>query len=622
MRQLAAVALIGLLTLLGAASSASAVTITNDTVTLGVNPQGDLNDLAADAGLTYNDTGNDGTIASSAAEGWGAGADGPLRFEGRANEQAGNDGYAVPVTFTSNATEAVSVVDILRDGAPALRLTQNFHPSPATPYLYEITTTLENLSDAPLTDVRYERVVNWQVEPTVAEEFVTINRGPTPPSRLIYSDDNGIGDNLPFSDKSAGTLNGPIDASTVDASYVDRGPADHGARFTFALGDLGAGESRRFFLYYGAAGDEAGADAAVSSAALELFSYGQPNVPDGDDEDTLADGPEQGKPTTFIAGFRGVGGSAVIPPTLSLTPDSGSSTAGGSHALTATLTNSGGTTVPGASIIFAVDGANATGGAGTTDANGQAGFAYTGGTAGDDTITACLDANDSGACDPAEITDTATKHWDELPPPPAVIVDAPPIVDPPAPVEPAAPSPAPEIGETVVAGAVSGTVRVKDDGGGFRSLRATQPIPVGSMVDATKGTVRLTSAANTDGATQTAEFYQGSFRITQTRGSRPITELALTGKLSCPTRKKGSRATASARRKKVRRLWGEGKGRFRTKGRYGAATVKGTKWLTEDRCGSTLVRVKRGRVSVRDAVKRKTVLVTKGHSYAARAKKR
>jgi hypothetical protein len=415
MRRLTAIVLVGLLTLLGLASSVSAVTITNDTVTLGVNPQGDLNDVGAVLGLTYNDTGNDGSIEGSPAEGWGTGADGPLRFQGRANEQAGNDGYAVPVTFTSNATDAVSVVDILRDGVAALRLTQDFHPAPATPHLYEITTTLENLTDGPLTDVRYERVMDWEVEPTATDEFVTINRGPAPPADLIYSDDNGFGDSFPFSDRDAATENGPIDEGTVDLDYVDRGPDDHGARVTFGFGDLAAGESRRFFLYYGAAGDEAGANAAVSAAALELFSYGQPDVPDGDDEDTLADGPEQGKPNTFISGFRAVGGSAVIPPTLSLTPDSGSSAAGGSHALTATLTDTGGTTVPGAKLIFAVAGPNAAGGAGTTDANGQAGFDYTGATAGDDTITACLDANESGACESNEVSDTATKHWDAPP---------------------------------------------------------------------------------------------------------------------------------------------------------------------------------------------------------------
>jgi hypothetical protein len=41
-------------------------------------------------------------------------------------------------------------------------------------------------------------------------------------------------------------------------------------------------------------------------------------------------------------------------------------------------------------------------------------------------------------------------------------------------------------------------------------------------------------------------------------------------------------------------LWGSGKGQFRTKGRYAAATVRGTIWLTADRCDGTFVRVRRG----------------------------
>jgi hypothetical protein len=127
--------------------------------------------------------------------------------------------------------------------------------------------------------------------------------------------------------------------------------------------------------------------------------------------------------------------------------------------------------------------------------------------------------------------------------------------------------------------------------------------------------VELTSASSAAGATQTAQFFQGAFVITQTRGAKPITQLALAGKLSCP---KAKGASTSAKKKKVRRLWGDGKGRFRTKGKHGAATVRGTKWLTEDRCGSTLVRVKRGTVSVRDFAKKKTVVVKKGKSYLAR----
>ena len=128
--------------------------------------------------------------------------------------------------------------------------------------------------------------------------------------------------------------------------------------------------------------------------------------------------------------------------------------------------------------------------------------------------------------------------------------------------------------------------------------------------------MRLTSASGPGGATQTADFYKGAFRVTQTRGNKPITQLALSARLSCG--KKGSKAQASAKKKKVRRLWGDGKGSFRTRGRNAAATVRGTKWLTEDRCDSTKITVKRGKVLVRDFLKRKNFLIKKGHSYVAR----
>jgi hypothetical protein len=77
---------------------------------------------------------------------------------------------------------------------------------------------------------------------------------------------------------------------------------------------------------------------------------------------------------------------------------------------------------------------------------------------------------------------------------------------------------------------------------------------------------------------------------------------------------------AAKKKKKKRRLWGDGKGRFQTKGKRSAATVVGTKWLVEDTCTSTLTRVARGKVKVTDFVKHKTVLVKKGHRYIARAR--
>jgi hypothetical protein len=189
--------------------------------------------------------------------------------------------------------------------------------------------------------------------------------------------------------------------------------------------------------------------------------------------------------------------------------------------------------------------------------------------------------------------------------------------DPPDPPDEPDVDPVPVLGTSVVAGVVSGTVRIKGRNGKFRTLRDDETIPLGSTVDATKGRVHITSAAG-GGKTQAGDFYQGMFVITQTRGAKPITQLALAGKLSCATKKKGKKATATAKKKKVRRLWGDGKGRFRTKGKHGAATVRGTKWLTEDRCGSTKVTVKRGSVVVRDFAKRRNKIVKKGRSYVAR----
>ena len=172
-----------------------------------------------------------------------------------------------------------------------------------------------------------------------------------------------------------------------------------------------------------------------------------------------------------------------------------------------------------------------------------------------------------------------------------------------------------------MAGKVSGTIRVKSRRGKFRRLGAGEAIPLGSTVDATKGKVRITAAAGPGGATQSALFFQGAFLITQSGGNeRPVTQLALSPKLSCAS--KGKKASTSAKKKKVRRLWGDGKGRFRTKGRHGAATVRGTKWLTQDTCGGTLVRVKRGTVTVRDFAKKKTVVVKKGRTYVARPRKK
>ena len=179
-----------------------------------------------------------------------------------------------------------------------------------------------------------------------------------------------------------------------------------------------------------------------------------------------------------------------------------------------------------------------------------------------------------------------------------------------------APLPPPVAGKTVNAKVRAGKVRFRLPGTtAFVELTAPQQLPMGTTFDTTAGRVTLTSAADTKGATQHAWFYEGTFTIGQTTGSAPITTLALAGAL--PVCAKGARAAAATR--KQRHLWGDGKGRFRTGGRFSAATVRGTRWVVIDRCDGTLTRVVRGTVTVRDRVRNKTVILHAGEQYLARA---
>jgi hypothetical protein len=184
---------------------------------------------------------------------------------------------------------------------------------------------------------------------------------------------------------------------------------------------------------------------------------------------------------------------------------------------------------------------------------------------------------------------------------------------------------------------ISGEVFYKPPAGGlaqtppgFLPLRGAAILPVGSIVETAKGRVELTAAAATSGGqTMKGQFYEGRFQIRQVRQGRRgakrrklFTQLPLQGgnfRSVCGT---GSRALAAQRKKrskkKVRHLWGDGKGDFQTRGRGAAATVRGTIWLTEDRCDGTLVRVRRGRVAVRDLRLRRTIILRAGQSYVAK----
>jgi len=198
----------------------------------------------------------------------------------------------------------------------------------------------------------------------------------------------------------------------------------------------------------------------------------------------------------------------------------------------------------------------------------------------------------------------------------------------------------PEPGKSVTVKVVSGEVFIKYPAGtatraaaGFVPLKGAAHVPINSTVDTAAGRIALTSAATTAGAVQTSDFYAGIFQVKQSvprrkRGAKAAaltTDLVLKGRsaaTACGPTQGGARAAAKRPPKTVLgELWGNGKGRFRTRGKHSAATVRGTIWLTQDRCDGTLTRVTRGTVRVEDFGRRRTVTVKAGQSYLARAQR-
>lgn len=220
---------------------------------------------------------------------------------------------------------------------------------------------------------------------------------------------------------------------------------------------------------------------------------------------------------------------------------------------------------------------------------------------------------------------------------------APPCVEPrtpPAPpVPPAAPgpepqsqvagiteaSPEPALGASGVGEPVSGKVLVQKPGDkAFSELRRSSKLPVGTTVDVTNGVVRITFATApedvaTYGSRQTGEFWGGEFRFFQAAGGS-LVDVVLTG--DQPRCDAGARSSATPKSKKKgtssRFVWGKAKGRFRTTGNNGAATVRGTSWFTEDRCDGTLFRTREGVVDVKDFGTSSVVPVKAGKRYLAR----
>ena len=174
--------------------------------------------------------------------------------------------------------------------------------------------------------------------------------------------------------------------------------------------------------------------------------------------------------------------------------------------------------------------------------------------------------------------------------------------------------PPPTPGSTANLSLASGTVLFKEPSSEDTvHLKGAAQVPIGTEVDTTDGVAKVTVARSV--TLDTSEFYDGTFTVLQP-SPKALGELRLKGGnfLDCV-----SSFRALAKKRPQRRLWGSGKGHFRTRGRYSSATVRGTKWLTEDLCGATRITVVQGTVLVHDFVRNIDVSVPAGHSYRANA---
>jgi hypothetical protein len=189
------------------------------------------------------------------------------------------------------------------------------------------------------------------------------------------------------------------------------------------------------------------------------------------------------------------------------------------------------------------------------------------------------------------------------------------------------PVPPPVLGQSQNAKPVSGHVFALI-GGQLVPLTETRHLPSGTVLDARRGSLELITAAVHGHKPQTGVFGGAIFKVTGARSG--LTTLSLVEGVikgaptyaSCTAHRASDQAAhVAVSRRILQTLRSRAAGSFRTRGRYAAATVRGTQWTTTDRCDGTAIAVQLHTVLVTDFVRHITVSVSAGHSYLAKAPK-
>jgi hypothetical protein len=175
------------------------------------------------------------------------------------------------------------------------------------------------------------------------------------------------------------------------------------------------------------------------------------------------------------------------------------------------------------------------------------------------------------------------------------------------------PAPVPPVAnENVIAAAETGTVLVKLRGTStFVPFDGRASLPTGTVVDATKGAITLTTAAEVGkgAATQSATVAAGLFAIRQQRiaGTTAVSTdfvlLTPPGKANTciPARGRSAPAKGVVRRLRVTAKRTK-KGIFRTIAKAAVTTVRRGSWTTIDQCNGTLTKVSKGHATLYNRV--------------------
>ncbi len=381
-------------------------------------------------------------------------------------------------------------------------------------------------------------------------------------------------------------------------------------------------------------------DQPVSDIDSGWTAFGGPDfTPRPASTDEIQIGATTPSPETFTLSF----GAAVSDPIL-LIGSLGSRLDFPAGTPITRLSGQAGFTVSGSSVIGTED--TNLGPDGINDANGSVqlsgtfttiSFSATGlGHAVEDGVVLQVAAVKPTTTTPPTRTPTTTSTT----PGPATPAPTTPAPPPPTPAPPPADltPPAPVAGKTAVASVISGIVRIELPNGSFTPLGSgTKSVPLGSTIDARRGTVHLktstgvhrkTSKPTSSPNISSGTFSVGIFTIEQARerhdkkhgGPMARTTQVKLRSAHGAVAKAGCRRTSAPGKGVVRQLHGIVKGRYEIVGAASTTLTDGATFTVQDRCDGTLTHVFKGRARIAVATghhHHRTVQLKAGQSYLA-----